>query len=185
MLPAAATLNATQWTGILAFTMAALACAATALRRGGAWPALAAMHLVFAVEVAVGWRHRLHDAVNRLLQAHGAYADRAPAQIAALGVVSLLALGLLGALLRASVGQRSIAARAAAAATLMSAFLFIVETISWHTTDAALYAAWGAERAIAFAWLALAGTVAISAWQAARVAVSAGRDASKGRTDLF
>ena len=173
MLVPATALDATQWTGIVGFAIAALACAAAARRQAGAWPVLAAAQTVFAVEVANGWRHRLHDAVDRLLAAHGAYADRAPTQIAALVLVALLALGVLGVLLRPASDRRSIAARVAAAATVMTAVLFGVETISWHLTDAALYADWGPARAIAFAWAALATVVAIAAWCAARAPRSA------------
>lgn len=173
MLVPVAALNATQWTGIVGFAIAALACAAAARRQAGAWRVLGAAQTVFAVEVALGWRHRLHDAVDRGLQAQGEYAGRVPVQIAALVVVALLALGVVGALLRPSPERGSIAARVAATATVLTAVLFGAETISWHLTDAALYADWGPARAIAFAWAALATVVAIAAWCAARAPRSA------------
>jgi hypothetical protein len=157
--------NATQLTGLAAFAAACAACA-WAARRGdaslrGSWLMLALLHALLFVDVLLGLRHQLHDAVAGLLG--NRYASRHLAQWVLLALAALLAWWVARRLLRA----RSVFASGrltpfglAALATALVAALFAVEAISWHEIDRLLYLRVGPWLLIALGWAAGAvGTI--------------------------
>jgi len=158
-------INATQLAGLLAFGVAALACARAARARGQRlWWKLAAVSAGFALEAVLGLRHRLRDAVDTWLLAQGWYDSRTPVQI---GLLVLCAL-LLGWALWGLAGLRRAGAHARLAATAcaVALCLFVIEAISLHGVDALMYANIGPVRLVGWAWVVLAGTMAWAAWLA-------------------
>lgn len=152
--------NPTQAAGLAAFAASMLACAWVAWRmRRGAWAALAAVHALLLLDIALDLRHRLHDGVNALLRAAGVYDTRGGLQAVLLGAAFVALLWLAWRWRRAG---------AAVAATALLVALFLVEAISWHESDRLLYAHAGPLLRIAWAWVALAAVVVVSALRARR-----------------
>lgn len=159
--------NPTQLTGLLAFALAGLACAAAARRGGGArWWRVAAWQLVCVAEVLFGFRHRAHDLVDTLLVANGLYGERGPLQVALLVAALLLALLTFVALtrLRRAGPELWLAATATAAAL----WLFAAESVSLHAVDAVMYLSIGPVLLIGWCWAACAAAVV---WAATRAAI--------------
>jgi hypothetical protein len=159
--------NPTQLTGLLAFALATLACAAAARRGPGAarWRRLAWLQAACWAEVLFGVRHRAHDMVDALLQARGWYAARGPLQVVLLVAVLVLAAATLAALAR----LRHLDARlwTAACATAMALWLFVTEAVSLHGVDAVMYLTLGPVLLIGCAWAACAAVVVGAAMRAA------------------
>jgi hypothetical protein len=98
----------------------------------------------------------VHDAVNALLEAAGAYEQRVWLQA---GLLVLLA-----ALAWTAWRYRQRAGRAVAATAVLLA-LVLVEMISWHESDRLLYTHVGPLLLIAYAWI---GCAAVVVWAALR-----------------
>ena len=160
----AESLNATQLAGVTVFGLAALACLRAAARRGP-WIWLALLHLVFAAEVIVGLRHRLHDAADALLQGRGWYGARAGLQEGLIACV--LAAGLIGCVLIVRTWRRDAPVAGAWLGSGCTAALFLIEGISLHRTDVLMYTPLGPVLAIGWAWGVTALVVAASASRAA------------------
>jgi hypothetical protein len=149
--------NPTQLAGLIALAASTLACAWAARRtRRGAWISLAIVHAVLWLDILFNTRHLVHDAVNGLLRAAGAYDQRVWLQATLL--VLLIALGGWAWRLRQRTGV-------AAAATALLLALVVVEMISWHQSDRLLYTHVGPLLLIAYAWIACAAVVV---WAALR-----------------
>jgi hypothetical protein len=149
--------NPTQLAGLIALAASTLACAwATRRTRRGAWAALALVHAALWLDILFNTRHRVHDAVNALLQAAGAYEQRVWLQA---GLLVLLA-----ALAWTAWRYRQRAGRAVAATAVLLA-LVLVEMISWHESDRLLYTHVGPLLLIAYAWI---GCAAVVVWAALR-----------------
>jgi len=149
--------NPTQLAGLIALTASTLACVWAARRtRRVAWMALAGVHAALWLDILLNTRHLVHDAVNGLLRASGAYAQRAWLQ----AVLLLLLIALGGWAWR-----RRQRAGVATAATALLLALVMVEMISWHQSDRLLYAHVGPLLLIAYAWIACAAVVV---WAALR-----------------
>ena len=154
-------INSTQTAGLLAFVPATVIAAIAFWRsrhggwaRGGPWAPITAVHASFAIEVIAGGRHRLNSALGSWLKADGLYDDRRTAQAVLIIVAVLLAALLLGHMARkASTRLQSLAIGATGAAAL----LFVVESISLHAIDAALYRFVGPVLLIGWLWLACGG----------------------------
>src|SRR3546814_14155712 len=75
-------MDATQWTGVFSFGLAAAACLVAGCRP---WPLLTIVNAGFAAESALGWRHGFHDwAVAAMGDLHS---GRTPAQFLMMAVV--------------------------------------------------------------------------------------------------
>ena len=129
-------MDATQWAGVISFGLASLICLVTACRP---WPLLSMANACFAAECALGLRHGLHNAV-------------AAAMALGLGIASLL---------RQRTDKAGRPRNAAATTTLLSALLFVLETISLHDIDAVLYRPAGGLLVIGWLWLLL-GAVTVA-----------------------
>jgi hypothetical protein len=154
-------INATQIAGIVAFSAAAstsFAAAWAVPRTRILWAALGALYALAAVEVVADWRHRLSVDVGNLLRSAGAYADRRLPQALLIILVVLLMLLLARSIARRR-GRRSWLAIAAAAAT---AILFLIEAVSLHWLDLAVYHRAGPLMIIGWLWL-LSGFAACAA----------------------
>ncbi|SEH18222.1 hypothetical protein SAMN05428974_2446 [Sphingopyxis sp. YR583] len=140
-------MDATQWAGVISFGLASLICLVTACRP---WPLLFMANGCFAAECALGLRHGLHNAVAAAMGEY--YSGRGLVQI----LLILLALGLgIVSLLRQRTDKAGRPRNAAAATTLLSALLFVLETISLHDIDAVLYRPVGGLLVIGWLWLML------------------------------
>ena len=158
-------INATQLAGLLAFGVAALACARAARARGQRlWWKLAAVSAGLALEAVLGLRHRLREGVDTWLQTQGWYDSRTPAQIGLLVLCALLLAWALWGL--AGLRRAGVHARVAATACAVALRLFVIEAISLHGVDALMYANIGPVRLVGWAWVVLAGTMAWAAWLA-------------------
>ena len=154
-------MDATQWAGVLSFGVASAACLVTACRP---WPLLAIVNGCYAAECALGSRHGLHNAAIAAMGEY--YSGRASIQM----VLIAIALGL-GAIFilprRTDPAGRT--RSGAATATLVTALLFILETISLHRVDAVLYRPAAAGLlVIGWLWLLLGGATIIGALREVR-----------------
>lgn len=161
-------LDPTQQAGIAAFGLAALASALAARRGSGWWRLLAVAQAACALEVVLGLRHRLHDAVDRLLQLHGWYGERAAWQLGALAIGTLLLVGGTAAAAWRRPALRETGPGAAFLATVGTLAVFGIESISLHATDVGLYTSAGPVRRIAWVWIMLAAVGVIGALQQIR-----------------
>jgi hypothetical protein len=143
--------NPPQRAGRIALAASTLACAWAARRaRRGTWVALTLVHAVLWLDILFNTRHRVHDAVNALLEAAGAYEQRVWLQA---GLLLLLA-----ALGWTAWRQRQRAGSAVGATAVLLA-LVLVEMISWHESDRLLYTHVGPLLLIAYAWISCAAVV--------------------------
>ncbi|UAK25109.1 hypothetical protein [Sphingomonas nostoxanthinifaciens] len=158
-------INATQAAGIVAFGVAALLAfaAARATRRDSrAWNVIAAINLLFAAEVVAMTRHRLSLAAAHWLVELDDYVGRRAPQL-----MLIIGLAILGLYVAVRVLDRlrrsSVPLRGAAMATIATATLFAIETVSLHQVDGMLYHPVGPVRAIGVLWLALGLSTALLA----------------------
>ncbi len=158
--------NPTQLTGLIAFAIAALACARAARRQRGPWVGLLIAQLVCFAEVWFGLRHRLHDLADVLLRSRGMYASRVGLQ-EALIAAALLLVGV-GLATSARWWRRDARVALAMLGTGLAFTLFVIETISLHAIDVLMYEPLGPVMLVALAWSAGAALVAAAAWQVAR-----------------
>ena len=149
-------MDATQWTGVISFGLAAATCLVAGCRP---WPLLTIVNAGFAAECALGWRHGFHDwAVAAMGDLHS---GRTPAQFLMTAVVvGLTAIGLLQS--RDGSGMRGHSD--AAKVTLLSTMLFLLETISLHGVDALIYQPAKGLLVIGWLWLLLGGMTVACAW---------------------
>jgi hypothetical protein len=157
-------LDPTRVAGTLAFGTAALAClraGALAPRRAVTWWILAALQVACVVEVLLGTRYGLHEALNRVLQARGWYASRGQWQAELLAATLAL---IAGAMLYSAWRHRDdAAATLAIVGTAMGVALFVAETISLHRIDAVMYAEVGPLVVLAWMWIATSAFVIVAA----------------------
>jgi len=152
-------MDATQWTGFMAFGTATIACLGA--RQRDFLPA-AALNGLCATECALGFRHKVHDAAVALMGE--VYHVRTPYQVALTGLVLLAATLFLVQALRAGRGATRLAAVIAGGALM----LFAVEAVSLHAIDSLLYHPVGPVLAIGWAWLLLGAGGAFAAVAARR-----------------
>ena len=153
--------DATQIVGMAFFGFAAAMCAlaarATRTPSPRLWYVLAAVQLACGIEVLLGARYRLHDAVNAVLRTEGWYAARGTAQIGLIGAV--LALGAVGLFAALRAWRHGGAAAVAVAGSAVAITVFAIETISLHRVDSFMYAAFGPVKTIALLWAGAAFVV--------------------------
>src|SRR3546814_10174234 len=149
-------MDATQWTGVFSFGLAAAACLVAGCRP---CPLLTIVNAGFAAESGLGWRHGFHDwAVVAMGDLHS---GRTPAQFLMMAVVvGLTAIGLFQLQGRSGMRRYSGAAKV----TLLSMMLFLLETISLHGVDALIYQPARGLLVIGWLWLLLGGMTAACAW---------------------
>lgn len=142
-------MDVTQWTGIVSYGLAAAVCLVAGSRP---WPLLAFVNAGFAAECALGWRHGFH---NWAVVAMGdLYSGRTPAQLLmTAAVIGVAALFVRQARVRTGAREHS----GAATVTLLTATLFLLETISLHGLDALIYRPANGLLIIGWLWLLLGG----------------------------
>ncbi|RYD45370.1 MAG: hypothetical protein EOP63_01955 [Sphingomonadales bacterium] len=157
-------MDATQWTGVFSFGLASAVCLITACRP---WPLLALANGCYAAECALGLRHSLHNGVAAAMGDY--YSGRVPVQIFLIAV----ALGLAAiSLLRPRTDNMGRTRTGAATASLVTALLFVLETISLHDVDAILYRPAAGLLVIGWLWLLLGAATIIGAlWEVRRPGV--------------
>lgn len=156
-------INSTQAIGLIAFlpaTLLALVAARRAPRGGGGWSVIAAIHLLLALELFAGMRHRLSGLLSHWLRTAGVYADRRPPQAAVDAILVALAAA---AIWRVARGRQHRTLTIARAATAMLLALFVAETVSLHAVDAIMYRPAGPVLLIGWLWLACGWTTASAA----------------------
>jgi hypothetical protein len=140
------------------FAVAALLCARAACHGSAGWWILSAVNAFLVVEIVVGWRYSVHDIADSFLVSQGLYESRRPWQMSMI-VVALMMLFAVGFTARARI--QSAAFASAVTGLCFAISIFVIEAISLHAVDAALYHALGPVKVIAFFWLAA------SAWTSA------------------
>lgn len=161
-------MNPTQWLGQASFAVAAVACASAARWQPRPWRGLAVAQALCFIELMVELRLRSHDGVDSWLRGRGWYATRGSLQLLLLAVVAVVVLVVTAALVvrwrrRDPAGALAIAATAAVVAA------FLVETVSLHRVDAAMYAQFGRVMAVGWFWCAGACVAtAAAAWRVSR-----------------
>jgi len=164
--------NPTQFTGVLAFAAAILAClfAASRSRKRDAhvWTCLAIIYFLLLIEVLLGLRYRIRDFANDFLMVRGLYNDdrRVPQEAADLLLGSLAAWLVTMPLFFWRIGDFFV--RVAVSITIALLGLFAIETVSLHAIDAILYRPIGGVVTIGWMWAAAAIGVCLIAMQASR-----------------
>lgn len=153
-------MDATQWAGVLSFGLASAVCLVTACRP---WPLLAIVNGCYAAECVLGWRHGLHNAAIAAMGEY--YSGRTSIQMVLIAIA--LGLGAIFILARRT-DPAGRARTAAATATLVTALLFILETISLHDVDAVLYRPVAGLLIIGWLWLLLGGATIVGALREVR-----------------
>lgn len=160
-------INATQFIGMLSFTMAAFSCLMAArrseLRETRIWKALGLMNGLFAIEIYIGLRHRINDTAHTLLRSEALYAKMHGRQQEI--VVLLIAIFAL-TFVTLFLSWRQVAggaARVAMSITIAVIALFAIETVSLHALDAVFYRLIGPVRMIAWLWATAAAGVSLAA----------------------
>jgi hypothetical protein len=148
--------NPSQWTGIVVFTLAALACAAVRGRAVGRWGVMALLQAAWVVELFVEGRFALRAAGIALFQAGHAYGVRRPWQV---GLLVLLALVLVVAMAVVITRQRGTAWRIACIAAGGQTALMLAEAVSLHDLDGWLYRGWADVAFVAWGWAGLSAVV--------------------------
>lgn len=148
--------------GMAAYLIATLACAAIAARSADKRvirlaSILCTLDLVLLLDITFDWRWKLYFSVKRLALSHNWYNEqRSEPQIAALVII---ALALLAA--AAWLGRRFAPIRGAPLAicgALLSIGCWLTEVVSLHATDAVLFRHAGPLMVVSFVWM-LAGAM--------------------------
>jgi hypothetical protein len=161
--------NPTQLIGILAFAAASIACFLSARRLGlqddRIWMLLAFIHLLFAIEIWVGFRHRVHGLVVSILIEYGAYSQRSSVQETLILVSALIFLTLVATIF---ICFRPIGWSAffAMSFTIVVFPLFALETISLHAVDTFFYRQIASVMIVGWMWAIVGFGVVIAAFEA-------------------
>ncbi len=164
--------DATQITGVLGFSLAAVLCARVARSEPRPWWILSVLNGLMALETLTGFRYQIHHLADALLLKAHLYEARRPWQVA------LIVLALLWVLLASWAACRhsnSAAGKSAMVGGCCGFGIFTIEAISLHQVDALLYAHWGPIKVIAVFWTAASAWVSWSALQALRAHQAARR----------
>ena len=142
-------MNPTQLTGTIAFLIAALVCA----WRGRGWRFPAVTFAVGVLELQLGARFGIHNAVEgAIIDAAAPYADKHHVQYGLIAIAVAAGVFVLRGAGRMTLSQ-------ACASALIA--LTVIETISLHAIDHVLYTRIGSVMLIGWMWAALAvGAVA-------------------------
>ncbi|UUX94943.1 hypothetical protein [Aquabacterium sp. J223] len=160
--------NPSQWTGIVVFTLAALACAAVRGRAVGRWGVMAGVQAAWVLELFLEGRFALRAAGIALFRAADAYGSRVPWQV---GLLVLLCAASGAGLIVLS-RQRGTAWRIACLAAGGQAATLLAEAVSLHQLDTWLYRGWAGVAFIAWGWVGLSAVVIVAALAAARAGLS-------------
>jgi len=123
-----------------------------------AW--VAALESLLLLDMAVNGRWILHENMMQFALHQGFYAQRRGIQIAGLTILIAVFAFWTVILFRRLRGRRS--ATIAAWSALLSFGMWCVELVSLHAIDAVLYRKIGGFMVIAFVWMVLGATTAIS-----------------------
>ena len=164
----------TTLAGLLSFGIAAVSGYTTwfrvrnvpAVARLAAWITILESLLFF--DVAFNGRWILHGKIMQIALHQGLYERRRGMQIAGLAIVLAILLSVMVIKTSALRGRRG--AIMAACGALLSLALWCVEVISLHEFDAVLYRKVGGFMVIAFIWIVLCATTAISLQSEGRAA---------------
>jgi hypothetical protein len=151
--------NPTQLIGILAFGAASITCFLSGRRTGlqgdRIWKLLGFTHLLFTIEILVGFRHRLHNLVVAVLVEDGKYNQRGVLQ-ENLILLSAVIILTLATMIFIRYRQTTWSANLAIAVTIAVFLLFAIETVSLHAVDAVLYRRIASVMIVGWIW-AIAG----------------------------
>jgi hypothetical protein len=156
----------TSVAGLLSFGIAALSSGIALFRLRNvaavAWPAawIAALESLLMLDMAMDARWALHGNVMQFALRRGFYAQRHGIQIA--GLTILFAILLFGAAIITCRLRSMPGAIVAAWSALLALTMWCVELVSLHEIDAVLYHKVGGFMVIAFVWMILGATTAIS-----------------------
>jgi hypothetical protein len=151
--------NPTQLIGILAFGAASITCFLSSRRPGypdvRAWKLLGFIHLLFTIEILVGFRHQVHNLVVSILIEYGDYNQRSSVQ-EILILLSVLIFLTLIATIFVFFRPREWSTIFAVSSTIVVIPLFAIETVSLHAVDAVLYRPIASVMIVGWIW-AIAG----------------------------
>jgi hypothetical protein len=156
----------TSVAGLLSFGIAALSSVVAFFRLRSvaavAWPAawIATLESLLLFDMAMDARWALHGNAMRVALHRGFYAQRHGIQIA--GLTILFAILLLGAAIIVRRLRNRPGAMVAAWSALLALTMWCVEVVSLHEIDTVLYYKVGGFMVIAFVWMILGATTAIS-----------------------
>ena len=149
-------LTPVKTSGLAAYLIASVVCAATAvrasqkrLRRFAA--ALCIIDLGLLLDIAFNWRWKLYDSLKEDAMSHHWYYERSGPQIAALLFLSIVLLVAAVFLSHKFASVRG--APLAVCGSILSIACWLTEIVSLHATDAVLYRSVGPLMVISFVWL--------------------------------
>jgi hypothetical protein len=156
----------TSVAGLLSFGIAALSSGIALFRLRNvpavAWPAawIAAIESLLMLDIAMNARWALHGNVMQFALHRGFYAQRHGIQIA--GLTILFAILLIGAAIITRRLRSRPGASVAAWSALLALTMWCVEVVSLHEVDAILYHEVDGFMVVAFVWMILGATTAIT-----------------------
>jgi hypothetical protein len=129
-----------------------------------AWKALALLHCLFALEIVLSLRHRIHDFGASILIAQGRYGERKPVQ----EIIILISVIFASVLAVAALYWSRFASEAtwiAAVITIIIFALFAIEAASLHALDAIFYQKLASVMLIGWIWIfASVGIILAAIW---------------------
>lgn len=156
----------TSVAGLLSFGIATLSSGIALFRLRNvpavAWPVawIAALESLLLLDMAMDARWALHGNVMQFALHRGFYAQRHGIQIA--GLTILFAILVFGAAMMTRRLRDRLGALVAAWSALLALTMWCVELVSLHEIDAVLYHQVDGFMVIAFVWMILGATTAIS-----------------------
>ncbi|MFT4114308.1 hypothetical protein [Silvibacterium sp.] len=163
--------SSTQRLGVISYAASSLVCIGLALRRGsnflhkpkstGIALFSAILQILMVADLIAGWRLAIHNALAGVFVQYNLYQIRHPFQAGSLlvfGAIFFFALQTIVIRFRFRPG-----AKLAATGLLLSVTLWVLEIISLHATDHALYYLFHGRMVIAYLWLLAAAITAVGA----------------------
>jgi len=128
----------------------------------GPFPALAAVQLALALDVAFDWRWKLHNFWMGQAMGLGVYGERRSPQLLALVALGGLVAFAFVWIWREFGWRRGVAL--AMTGTALGAGLWCCETLSYHYMDLVLYRMVGPAMLVALLWVGVALTTCAGVW---------------------
>lgn len=174
MRTAADWLTPVKASGMAAYLIATLACAAMAVRSADKRvirlaSILCTLDLALLLDMAFDWRWKLYFSLKGRALSHNWYNERSEPQIAALVIIAAIML-----VAAAWLGRRFAPIRGAPLAicgALLSVGCWLTEVVSLHATDAVLYHHSGPLMVVSFAWMLASAMTAAGILMAGRHAI--------------
>jgi hypothetical protein len=166
---AAEWLTPVKASGMAAYLIASVACAATAVRAADRRAsrlaaALCALDVVLLLDMGFNWRWKLNEWLRTGAISHHWYSERSGPQVAVLVCIGAVLVSAGVTLSRRFLSVRG--ATLAISGALLSIGCWLTEVVSLHQTDAVLFHRAGPLMVVSFVWMIACAMTAVGMWAA-------------------